>query len=175
MTGMDTLEAYEVAKTVRSANTGVDSSHLRGSTTSRAQQEGLVNVEKYNRVKAVLSSVEVFDGLLHGVEEHVNMLKTFPTVSPLLTAALKLGVSPDVAIAALFVNDERGARLDVAALAELLDEAADDLQAAGLARLRLASPTTTDMSLEDFAAELGVDLEQVRAEVAAGTAHAQYA
>jgi hypothetical protein len=171
---MDTLEAYEVAKTVRSAGTGVDSSHLRGSTTSRAQEEGLVNVEKYNRVNAVLSSVEVFDGLLHGVEEHVNMLKTFPTVGPLLAAALKLGVSPDLAIAALFVNDALGARLDVAALAELLDEAADDIEAAGLARLRLTSPAATDMSLDDFAAELGVDLEQVRADVTAGAPHAQH-
>ena len=67
--GMDTVEAYEVAKRVCSTSTGVDSSHLRGGTTSRAQQEGPINVEKYNRVNAVLSSVEVFDGLVRGVEE----------------------------------------------------------------------------------------------------------
>lgn len=172
---MDTLEAYEVAKAVRSASDGVDSSLLRGSTTHRAQQEGVVNVEKYNRVSAVLSSVDVFDGLLHGVEEHVAMIRAFPTVGPLLAAALKLGVSPDVAIAALFVNDKSGARLDVAALAELLDEAADDIEAAGMARLRLSAPTDTDMSLDDFAAELGVNLDQVRADVAAGAPRAQYA
>ena len=98
-----------------------------------------------------------------------------PTVGPLLAASLKLGVAPDRATAALFVSDERGARIDVAALAKLVDDAADDLEAPALARLRLASPPASDMSLDEFAAELGVDLEQVRADVPSGSPHAQHA
>ena len=45
---------------------------------------------------------------------------------------------------------------------------------ATLAEARLAQPVEGDVSLDDFAAELGIDIAQVRAEVASGTPRATY-
>ena len=45
---------------------------------------------------------------------------------------------------------------------------------AALLKARLAQPVDGDLSLEDFAAEIGVDLTRIRADVAAGTPRAKY-
>ena len=59
-------------------------------------------------------------------------------------------------------------------LAALLDAALEERDAATLAEARLAQPVEGDVSLDDFAAELGIDIAQVRAEVASGTPRATY-
>lgn len=74
----------------------------------------------------------------------------------------------------MLLNSGGGEELGLVGLAALLDAALEERDAATLAEARLAQPVEGDMSLDDFAAELGIDIAQVRAEVASGTSRATY-
>lgn len=171
---MDTAEAYALAVRAR-GRIGVDSSRLRGSTTRQAQDDGAVVVEKYNQPVALLTSIELFDELLHGVEQQVQLQRDLPLVAALLTTALKLGVTPERAVRALISHDGVASSLDITALAEVVENAADDLDAAVVARDRLSAPESADIALEVLADELGVDLDAARDDVAQGRRRAQIA
>jgi len=86
-----------------------------------------------------------------------------------------LGISPETAVQALVANREDGAHIDLTNLASLIEAAADNLDAAAIARQRLTMPADQDLTLEEVASELGLDLTEIRADVKAGSASAQYA
>lgn len=163
---MDTVRAFEVGRKVRASGVGVDSSVLRGSATKQAQAQGAVAVGKYNEQVSVLASVELFDSLLDGVEETVRMRRDMSLLAPLLSAALKLGIAPDQALAAVF-GDVDHVGPNIRALAALVDDASDDLEAAAIARARLAEPQALDIGVDELADQLGIDISAVRADVEA--------
>ena len=169
---METSRAFELGKQARAFGGGLDSSRLRGSATNEAKDKGVVPVAKYNQQVSILASVELFDGLLAGVEQSVALRRDLPLVVSLLSTALKLGVPAERAVAVAFSTTDGG--VDIAGLAALVDDASDDLEAAALARTRLQAPGHSDTSLEDFAAELGLDLDDLRAEIDAGTPSATF-
>lgn len=170
---MDTASAYKIARQARSRGHGIDSSKLRGSAASQVHAEGVLVVEKYHQPVAYLASVELFEQLLLGAEHHTQMVQDLPLAATLLTTALKLGISPEQAIQALVVVEGDSAALSLSGLASLLEEAADDLDAAAVARERLTSPEEHDVSLDDFAAELGMDISAARTRVREGRSTAR--
>jgi hypothetical protein len=160
----------------RRSESGLDSSKLRGTATKRAEAEGLVKIEKYHRIVAYLASPSVVEELMAAAVTLERNERELPMVASLLSAALKLGITPEQAVQALVTMEEPGrGQLDLAGLAGLIEAATDDLDAAAVARARLTAPPEEDLSLEDVAATLGFDLGELRAEVEAGTAPAQYA
>jgi hypothetical protein len=165
----------ELLAAARRSEFGLDSSKLRGTATKRVETEGLVKIEKYHRTVAYLASPSVVEELVAVVEILERNERELPMVATLLSAALKLGIAPERAVQALVTTGAPGrGQLDLAGLAGLIEAAADDLDAAAVARARLTAPPEADLSLEDLAAELGFDLGELRAEVDAGTAPAQY-
>jgi hypothetical protein len=131
-------------------------------------------VEKYHQPIAYLSSIEVFDELLESADRHAQLLRELPLALRLLATAIKVGVSSDAAIGALLRGHDEADVLNLVDLAELADSALEDRDMAVLAAARMEQPDDGDMSLGDFAAELGLDIAQVRADVAAGTPRAKY-
>lgn len=170
---MDISSAHALAARAR-AGAGVDSSKLRGSTATRVQEEGVLLVEKYHQPVAYLSSVAVFDELLDGANEYARLRQELPLALRLLAAAVRAGVPSDIALDALLPSPARTGPLDLIQLAELLDSAIEERAAVMLTEARLAQSEEADMSLDDFAAEIGIDIAQVRADVAAGAPLATY-
>ena len=170
---MEMTRAHSLAVKAR-ASAGVDSSKLRGSAATQVQEEGVMLVEKYHQPLAYLSSVEVFDELLNGAERYVQLRNALPLALRMMAAATRAGVPSDAAVDAMLLNSGGGEELGLVGLAALLDAALEERDAATLAEERLAQPVEGDMSLDDFAAELGIDIAQVRAEVASGTPRATY-
>jgi hypothetical protein len=144
----------------------LDSSKLRSSTVTRAQEVGLVRVTRYGRTAGYVASPEVLGQLAEAAERLSAVSSELHAARPLLVAALRLGIDPSRALDALL--GAGGPGLDVAALAELVAEATDDLDAARVARERLAQPADRDVDLDDVAAELGLDIDAMRADVRAG-------
>ncbi|MSW79642.1 MAG: hypothetical protein F2840_00680 [Actinobacteria bacterium] len=131
-------------------------------------------MEKYHQPVAYLSSIEVFDELLESADRHARLLRELPLALSLLATAIKVGVSSDAAIGALLRGHDEADVLNLVDLAELVDSAIEDRDMSVLAAARMEQPDVGDMSLGDFAAELGLDITQVRADVAAGTPRAKY-
>jgi hypothetical protein len=165
----------ELLAAARRSEFGLDSSKLRGTATKRAETEGLVKIEKYHRTVAYLASPSVVEELMAAAVTLERIERELPMVASLLSAALKLGIAPEQAVQALVTTSPGRGQLDLARLAGLIEAAADDLDAAAVARARLTAPPEADLSLEDVAAELGFDLGELRAEVDAGAAPAQTA
>jgi hypothetical protein len=148
----------------------LDSSKLRSNTVSRAQEVGLVRVTRYGRTAGYVTSAQVLEGLTAQAAHLAEVRKELHAARPLLHAAARLGVAPEEAVAALLRSGRD--ELDVAALAELVADAADDRDAARAAREGMGVPEDDDMGLDEFAAELGFDAGELRAEVRAGRAEA---
>ena len=144
----------------------LDSSKLRSNTVARAREVGLVRVTRYGRTAGYVASPEVLDRLADAARRLSSVGDELHAARPLLLAALRLGIDPAQALDALLGSD--GSALDVAALAQLVAEATDDLDAARVARERLAQPADDDVDLDDVAAELGLDVDAMRADVRAG-------
>lgn len=147
---------------------------MRGSSATHVQEVGVLVVEKYHQPVAYLSSIEVFDELLESADRHARLLRELPLALSLLATAIKVGVSSDAAIGALLRGHDEADVLNLVDLAELVDSAIEDRDMSVLAAARMEQPDVGDMSLGDFAAELGLDITQVRADVAAGTPRAKY-
>lgn len=143
----------------------LDSSKLRSGTVTRAQEVGLVRVTRYGRTAGYVTSPEVLDRLADAARRLSAVSDELHAARPLLLAALRLGIDPARAIDALLGAD--GPDLDVTALAQLVAEAADDLDAARAARARLSQPGDADIDLDDVAVELGLDVDAMRAKVRA--------
>lgn len=165
----------QLLSTVQSSEFALDSSKLRGTATKRADAEGLVKISRYNRTVGYLASPAVVEELVHAADELAQTRRELPLVGTLLSTALRLGISPETAVQALVANREDGAHIDLTNLASLIEAAADDLDAAAIARQRLTMPADQDLTLEEVASELGLDLTEIRADVKAGSASAQYA
>lgn len=148
----------------------LDSSKLRSNTVARAQEVGLVRVTRYGRTAGYVTAPEVLEGLTEQAAHLGEVLKELHAARPLLHAAARLGITPEEALAALLRPGQD--ELDVAALAQLVADAADDRDAARAAREGLSTPEDDDMGLEEFAAELGFDAEALRADVRAGRVEA---
>jgi len=170
---MELTRAHALAVKAR-ASAGVDSSKLRGSTASQVQEEGVLLVEKYHQPVAYLSSVAVFHELLDGADKYVRLRQELPLALRLMAAAVRAGVPSNDALDALLPTTAESQPLDLIHLAELLDSAIEERAALMLAGARLAQSEEDDMSLDDFAAELGIDIVQVRASVATGAPLATY-
>lgn len=157
----------------RTSHEGVDSSKLRGTSLRRVEQEGLVKIEKYHRTVGYLVSPAVVEALAEFASDLERVPRELAAATSLLTIALKLGISPEQAVSALVNTRGESARVDVGALTTLIEEAADDLEAAAVARQRLQSPIDLDWTLNDVAVELGFDLGvlRVESEAAAVDAH----
>ena len=138
------------------------------------QEVGVLVVEKHHQPVAYLSSIEVFDELLESADRHARLLRELPLALRLLATAIKVGVSSDAAIGALLRGHDEADVLSLVDLAELVDSAIEDRDMSVLAAARVEQPDVGDMSLGDFAAELGLDITQVRADVAAGTPRVKY-
>ncbi len=177
------VEAYRVSVTdiaalLRQAGTSeyaLDSSKLRSGATRRVEEEGLVQIEKYHQAVAYLISPSLVEEFVEAAETRDRLARDLPVVARLLSTALKLGIAPEQAVQALLGLGESRAQLDVAALAGMLEAAVDDLDAAAVARERLASSPEGDITLAELADDLGFDLDEIRAEVDAGNARAQLA
>lgn len=165
----------QLLSTVQSSEFALDSSKLRGTATKRADAEGLVKIAKYNRTVGYLASPAVVEELVGAADELAQTRRELPLVATLLSTALRLGIDPETAVQALVANREDGAHIDLANLASLIETAADNLDAAAVARQRLQMPADQDLTLEEVASELGLDLAEIRANVNAGSAAAQYA
>jgi len=164
----------QLLSTVQSSESALDSSKLRGTATKRADAEGLVKITKYNRTVGYLASPAVVEELVGAAGELAQTRRELPLAATLLSTALRLGIDPEAAVQALVVNREDGAHIDLANLASLIEAAADDLDAAAVARQRLQMPADQDLTLDEVATELGLDLAEIRAKVNAGSASAQY-
>ncbi len=138
------------------------------------QEVGVLVVEKYHQPVAYLSSIEVFDERLESADRHARLLRELPVALSLLATAVKVGVSSDAVIGALLRGHDEADVLNLVELAELVDSAIEDRDMSVLAAARMEQPDVGDMSLGDFAAELGLHITQVRADVAAGTPRAKY-
>lgn len=170
---MEVTRAHALAVKAR-AGAGLDSSKLRGSAATRVQEEGVMLVEKYHQPLAYLSSVAVFDELLDGADRYVQLRKALPLALRLMAAAIRAGVPSDAAVEAMLSGEGDHVELGLVGLAELLDSAIEERDAAMLAQARLGQPADGDVSLDNFASGLGIDIAQIRAEVAAGTPRAKY-
>lgn len=138
----------------------LDSSKVRSNTIRRAQEVGLVRVTRYGKTAGYVASPELIDGLSEQARKLVALVDELHAARPLLVAATRLGIRPEDALAVLMPPTRED--LDVAALAELVAAAAEDLEAAQVARERLALPSDGDVGLEEAAAALGVDLNARR-------------
>jgi hypothetical protein len=165
----------QLLSTVQSSEFALDSSKLRGTATKRADVEGLVKIARYNRTVGYLASPAVVEELVRAADELARTRRELPLVATLLSTALRLGIAPEMAVQALVANREDGAHIDLTNLASLIEAAADNLDAAAVARRRLQMPAHQDLTLEEVASDLGVDLASIRADVNAGSASAQYA
>ena len=170
---MEMTRAHALAVKARTA-VGIDSSKLRGSAATQVQEEGVMLVEKYHQPLAYLSSVEVFDELLDGADRYVQLRKALPLALRMMAAAIRAGVPSDAAVDAMLSGEGDDVDLGLVGLAELLDSAIEERDAALLVEARLAQPEDGDVSLDDFASGLGIDIAKIRAEVAAGTPRAKY-
>ena len=148
----------------------LDSSKLRSNTVAYAEKVGIVGITRYGRIAGYVASPRTMDVLWGHATQYAVLTEQLHRARPLMLAASRLGVDPAHIVTVLFTaGGENGeTELDVQALAELVAEAADDIDAARIARQRLARPETDDVDLDDVAAELGFDIEAMRAEVAAG-------
>ncbi len=178
------VEAYrmsvtDIAALLRQAGTSeyaLDSSKLRSGATRRVEEEGLVQIEKYHQAVAYLISPSLVEEFVEAAETRDRLARDLPVVARLLSTALKLGIAPEQAVQALLgLGESRAPHLDVAALAGMLEAAVDDLDAAAVARERLASSSEGDITLAELADDLGFDLDEIRAEVDAGSSRAQLA
>ena len=135
-----------------------------------AEKVGVVRITRYGRTAGYVTSPQLMDGLRARAARYSALSEQIHRARPLMLAAARLGVAPAMVVAALFAadTDDGDAQLDVQALAELVAEATDDLDAARIARARLQEPDTGDIDLDDVAAELGFDIDAMRADVHAG-------
>ncbi|MDT4947592.1 MAG: hypothetical protein QOJ37_187 [Pseudonocardiales bacterium] len=106
----------------------LDSSKVRSNTIRRAQEVGLVRVTRYGKTAGYVASPELIDGLSEQARKLVALVDELHAARPLLVAATRLGIRPEDALAVLMPPTRED--LDVAALAELVAAAAEDLEAA---------------------------------------------
>jgi hypothetical protein len=170
----------DVAALLRRAGTSqyaLDSSKLRGGAAVRqAREVGLVKIEKYHQAVAYLLSPELVEELADAAEGRDRLAVDLPIAGRLLSLAIKLGIAPERAVTVLLTAPgTRAGQLNVEALADLVSNAADDLDAAAVAAQRLAEPDGDIITLEQLAEGLGFDLEEIRGEVERGEARGQFA
>lgn len=135
------MSVTDIAALLRQASTSeyaLDSSKLRSGATRRVETEGLVKIEKYHQAVAYLISPALVEELVEASATRARLERDLPVAAHLLSAALKLGIAPELAVHALVTDLGEGrSQLNVAALAGMLESAADDLDAAAVARERL--------------------------------------
>lgn len=149
----------------------LDSSKLRSNTVAHAEKVGMVRITRYGRTAGYVTSPQLMDGLRGRAARYLALNEQLHRARPLMLAAARLGVAPAEIIDVLFAADsENGdAELDLQALADLVAEASDDLDAARIARQRLQVAVNSDgIDLDDVAAGLGFDIDAMRADVQAG-------
>ena len=148
----------------------LDSSKVRSNTFTHVHDVGLVEVTRYGKTHGWVASPKLMAEVAEQARELVSFREAARAARPLLLAATRLGIAPSDAFDALMPSED--GRFALARLASLVAEAADNLDAAKIARERLTQPLSDDVSLDDAAALFGVDVAARREAVAAGTSTA---
>ncbi|HTC69093.1 MAG TPA: hypothetical protein VK662_05935 [Acidothermaceae bacterium] len=143
----------------------LDSSKLRSTALAKLKDAGLVRITRYNETAAFLVSPAAIEDMTEKIVGRAGFAEQARDSAPLMTLALSLGVAPGAAFDVLFSGD---AGVDPTALIRLLAERAEELDIAAVVADRAGSLSEPTTSLDDFAAELGIDLEVLSQDMAAG-------